>query len=115
MRTNTFHRTVFRRQEQLIANRIHHYRITNLRNAVTFQGAAPDPVMHIVASDGRILTENDDFTGLASEIIFIPMASEPATVIIRAFNTKRLDCVISKKVSTVHRQLPWRQISSFGE
>lgn len=85
---SVFHRIVFRRTEALIAGRIHHYRITNLRNLFIFQSAAADPVMHIVAPNGDILAENDDFTGLASEIIFTPTVSGPATLIIRAFSTK---------------------------
>lgn len=72
----------------LIAGRIHHYRITALRNLHSFQGAAADPVMHIVAPNGAILAENDDFAGMASEIIFTPTMSGPATLIIRPFSAK---------------------------
>jgi hypothetical protein len=85
---DVFHRLVFRRTEMLIGGRIHDYRITGLANLYTFQGAAADPVMHIVAPDGTILAENDDFNGPASEIIFTPAASGPATLIIRPSNTK---------------------------
>lgn len=85
---DVFHRFVFRRTEMLIGGRIHHYRITGLRNLYTFQGASADPVMHIVAPDGTVLAENDDFTGPASEIIFTPATSGPATLIIRPFSTK---------------------------
>ncbi len=86
--SNVFHRFVFRRTESLIAGRIHHYRIARLRNLFQFQGAAADPVMHIVAPNGTILAENDDFTGMASEIIFTPTTSGPATLIIRPSSTK---------------------------
>lgn len=85
---DVFHRFVFRRTESLIAGRIHQYRITNLRNLFAFQGASADPVMHIVAPDGTILAENDDFNGAASEIIFTPATSGPALLIIRPFSTK---------------------------
>jgi hypothetical protein len=85
---NTFHRIVFRRPEVLQAGRIHHYRITALRDLFIFQSAAADPFMHIVAGNGDIVAENDDFTGLASEIIFTPALSGPVTLIIRGFSTK---------------------------
>jgi hypothetical protein len=85
---DVFHRFVFRRTESLIAGRIHQYRITNLRNLYPFQGASADPVMHIVAPNGAILAENDDFNGAASEIIFTPATSGPAMLIIRPFSTK---------------------------
>jgi hypothetical protein len=83
-----FHRVVFRRTENLVAGRIHHYRITNLRDLFIFQSAAADPVMHIIDANNDIVRENDDFSGLASEIIFTPTVSGPVTLIIRAFSTK---------------------------
>ena len=71
------------------AGRIHHYRITRLRRLYQFQGAAADPVVHIVDPTGAILAENDDFGGmLESEIIFTPTTSGPATIIIRPSSTK---------------------------
>jgi hypothetical protein len=85
---SVFHRFVFRRFESLVAGTIHHYRVTNMRNLFIFQSAGADSVMHIVAPNGDVLAENDDFTGLASEIIFTPTVSGPATLIIRAFSTK---------------------------
>jgi hypothetical protein len=85
---DVFHRFVFRRTEMLVAGQIHQYQITSLRNLYSFQGASADPVMHIVAPDGTILAENDDFNGAASEIIFTPKTSGPATLIIRPFSTK---------------------------
>jgi hypothetical protein len=85
---SVFHRFVFRRFEPLVAGTIHHYRIRNLHNLCIFQSAAADPVMHIVAPNGDVLAENDDVTGLASEIIFTPTVSGPATLIIRGFSTK---------------------------
>ena len=87
--SNVFHRFVFRRTDMLIAGRIHHYRIARLRRLYPFQGAAADPVMHIVDPTGAILAENDDFGGmLESEIIFTPTTSGPATIIIRPSSTK---------------------------
>jgi hypothetical protein len=85
---SVFHRFVFRRTESLVAGTIHHYRITNLHNLFIFQSAAADPVMHIVDANDNIIAENDDFTGLASEIIFTPAVSGPVTLIIRGFSTK---------------------------
>jgi hypothetical protein len=94
---DVFHRFVFRQTDALIADRIHHYRIAGLRNLYMYQGASADPVMHIVAPDGAILAENDDFMGPASEIIFTPAISGPATIIIRAFSTKTPGaCVLEK-------------------
>jgi hypothetical protein len=74
---DVFHRLVFRRTEMLIGGRIHDYRITGLANLYTFQGAAADPVMHIVAPDGTILAENDDFNGPASESSSPPLHPVP--------------------------------------
>jgi hypothetical protein len=88
--SNVFHRFVFRQTDMLIAGRIHHYRIRRLRRLYAFQGAAADPVMHIVdPATGAILAENDDFGGmLESEIIFTPTTSGPARIIIRPSSTK---------------------------
>ena len=94
---NVPHRFVYRRTQQLLAGRRHQYRITNLRNLYPFQGAAADPVMHIVDPNGTILAENDDFNGLASQIIFTPATNTAATLIIRPFTTKTPGaCVLEK-------------------
>src|SRR4029450_9032281 len=105
---DVFHRLVFRRTEMLIGGRIHQYRITGLANLYTFQGAAADPVMHIVAPDGTILAENDDFNGPASEIIFTPAASGPATTIIRPSNTKTPGVCNLLRASTACLRHRWR-------
>ena len=112
---SVFHRFVFRLPDTLIAGRIHHYRCTNLRPVFIFQSAAPDTVMHIVAGNGDILAENDDFTGLASEIIFTPTVSGPATVIIRGFSTKTPGfCDLEKGLDGAAPTLLSRDVLFFG-
>ena len=112
---SVFHRFVFRLTDNLVAGRIHHYRCTNLRPVFIFQSAAPDTVMHIVAANGDVLAENDDFTGLASEIIFTPAVSGPVTVIIRGFSTKTPGfCDLEKGLDGAAPSLLSRDVLFFG-
>ncbi|MCA1600202.1 MAG: hypothetical protein LC776_00680 [Acidobacteria bacterium] len=112
---SVFHRFVFRRTETLVAGTIHHYRCTNLRPVFLFQSAAPDTVMHLVDANNDVIAENDDFTGLASEIIFTPTASGPVTLIIRGFSTKTPGfCNLEKGLGGGVPQLLDRDVLFFG-
>jgi|Tabmets5t2r1_1033131.scaffolds.fasta_scaffold04871_4 hypothetical protein len=85
---SVFHRYVYRRYELLNAGTTYHFITRNLRDVFIFQSAAADPVMYIVDPNNDIVAYNDDYTGLASEIIYTPNTTAQCRLIIRAYTTK---------------------------
>jgi hypothetical protein len=85
---SVFHRYVYRRYEQLDAGTTYHFQTRNLRDVFIFQSAAADPVMYIVNETNDIVAYNDDYTGLASEIIYTPTTTAQYRLIIRSYTTK---------------------------
>jgi len=79
------HTYVYRRDVSLQANTTYHFQTRNLR---PLTWANPDPVMYLVR-DNKIAAFNDDYTGLASEIIYTPPLEGTGTykLVIRAYAT----------------------------
>jgi hypothetical protein len=79
------HSYVYRRDVSLQAGTTHHFLTRNLQPVTS---ANPDPVMYLVRVPGNdIVAFNDDYTGLASEIIYTPTATENCRLVIRAYAT----------------------------
>jgi hypothetical protein len=77
------HSYVYRRDVSLQAGTTYHFLTRNLQPVTS---ANPDPVMYLVRGND-IVAFNDDFTGLASEIIHIPTATDLYRLVIRAYAT----------------------------
>jgi hypothetical protein len=77
------HSYVYRRDVNLQAATIYHFQTRNLRPLTS---GNPDPVMYLVRGND-IVAFNDDYTGLASEIIFSPSVTDSYKLVIRAFTT----------------------------
>jgi len=77
------HSHVYRRDQALQAGTTYHFLTRNLRPLTS---ASPDPVMYLVRGND-IVAFNDDYTGLASEIIYTPTATDNYRVVIRAYAT----------------------------
>ncbi|MEO8678858.1 MAG: hypothetical protein ABI665_07420 [Vicinamibacterales bacterium] len=75
---------VYRRNFTLTAGSTHHFQTRNLRPVSG--GANPDPFMYLLLNN-TIVASNDDYTGLASEIIYTPATAGTYKVIIRAYTT----------------------------
>ncbi len=71
---------VYRRDFVLTAGRTYHFQTRNLT------GAGADPFMYLLRNN-TIVASNDDYSGLASEIVFTPTATGSYRVIIRAYTT----------------------------
>lgn len=77
------HSYVYRRYVSLQAGTTYHFQTRNLRPLTS---ASPDPVMYLVRGN-EIVAYNDDYTGLASEIIYTPTATDTYRLVIRAYTT----------------------------
>ncbi len=77
------HSHVYRRDVSLQAGTTYHFLTRNLQRLTS---ANPDPVMYLVRGND-IVALNDDYTGLASEIIYTPTATDTYRVVIRAYTT----------------------------
>jgi hypothetical protein len=77
------HSYVYRRDVYLQAGSIYHFQTRNLR---PLRSGNPDPVMYLVQGND-IVAFNDDYVGLASEIIFTPKVNDTYKIVIRAFTT----------------------------
>jgi hypothetical protein len=77
------HSYVYRRDESLQAGTTYHFQTRNLQPLTS---ANPDPVMYLVRGND-IVAFNDDYTGLASEIIYTPTVADTYRLVIRAFTT----------------------------
>ena len=77
------HSHVYRRDVSLQAGTTYHFLTRNLQPATS---ANPDPVMYLVRGND-IVGFNDDYTGLASEIIYTPTATDTYRLVIRAYTT----------------------------
>ena len=77
------HSYVYRRDVSLQASKTYHFLTRNLRPVTS---ANPDPVMYLVRGHD-IVAFNDDYTGLASEIIYTPPETGTHRLVIRAFTT----------------------------
>ena len=77
------HTYVYRRDVSLQANTTYHFQTRNLRPQTW---ANPDPVMYLVRGN-EIVEFNDDYTGLASEIIYTPPEDGTHKLVIRAYAT----------------------------
>ena len=77
------HSYVYRRWVSLQAGTTYHFQTRNLRPLTS---ASPDPVMYLVRGND-IVGFNDDYTGLASEIIYTPTATDTYRLVIRAYTT----------------------------
>ena len=77
------HSYVYRRDVSLQAETTYHFATRNLRPLTS---ANPDPVMYLVQGND-IVAFNDDYTGLASEIIYTPEAAGSYRLVIRAYAT----------------------------
>ena len=77
------HSHVYRRVRTLQAGTTYHFLTRNLQPLTS---ASPDPVMYLVRGND-IVAFNDDYTGLASEIIYTPTDTDSYRLIIRAYST----------------------------
>lgn len=77
------HSYVYRRAVSLQAGKTYHFLTRNLQRV---NYANPDPVMYLVRGND-IVAFNDDYTGLASEIIHIATAEGLYWLVIRAYAT----------------------------
>jgi hypothetical protein len=77
------HSYVYRRNVTLQAGTTYHFQTRNLTSGWF---GRPDPVMYLVRGND-IVGFNDDYTGLASEIIYTPTVPDTYKIIIRAFTT----------------------------
>jgi hypothetical protein len=77
------HSHVYRRDVSLQAGTTYHFQTRNLQPLTS---ANPDPVMYLVRGND-IVAFNDDYTGLASEIIYTPTAADTYRLVIRAYAT----------------------------
>jgi hypothetical protein len=77
------HSYVYRRDVSLQAGTTYHFPTRNLRPLTS---ANPDPVMYLVRGND-IVAFNDDYVGLASEIIYTPMVTDTYRLVIRAYTT----------------------------
>jgi hypothetical protein len=77
------HSHVYRRVVSLQAGTTYHFQTRNLGSGWF---GRPDPVMYLVRGND-IVAFNDDYTGLASEIIYTPTATDTYRVVIRAYAT----------------------------
>lgn len=77
------HSYVYRRAVSLEAGKTYHFLTRNLQPVTS---ANPDPVMYLVRGND-IVAFNDDYTGLASEIIHIATAKDLYWLVIRAYAT----------------------------
>jgi hypothetical protein len=77
------HSHVYRRDELLQAGTTYHFQTRNLQPLTS---ANPDPVMYLVRGNDIVMF-NDDYTGLASEIIYTPTVADTYRLVIRAFTT----------------------------
>jgi hypothetical protein len=112
---SVFHRYVYRRYEQLDAGTTYHFQTRNLRDVFIFQSAAADPVMYIVNDTNDIVAFNDDYTGLASEIIYTPTVTALYRLIIRAYTTKTPGyCDLYRGVSGAPPNLVESDVLFFG-
>ena len=78
------HSYVYRRSVGLQAGTTYHFQTRNLGS--WFNGPNPDPVMYLVQGTD-IVEYNDDYTGLASEIIYTPTQTDTYRLVIRAYAT----------------------------
>jgi len=81
-----YHSYVYRRWENLDAGRLYHFETRNLRKIYSLFQANPDPVMYLVRGN-EIVARNDDYSGLASSIIYSPTISGSYLLMIRAYRT----------------------------
>jgi hypothetical protein len=77
------HSYVYRRDMSLQAGTTYHFLTRNLQPVTS---ANPDPVMYLVRGN-EIVAFNDDYTGLASEIIYTPTVADSYRLVIRAYAT----------------------------
>ena len=77
------HSYVYRRDVSLQADTTYHFQTRNLRPLTS---ANPDPMMYLVRGND-IVAFNDDYTGLASEIIYTPAETDSYRLVIRAYAT----------------------------
>jgi hypothetical protein len=77
------HSYVYRRYVPLQAGSTYHFLTRNLQSVTS---ANPDSVMYLVLGND-IVAFNDDYTGLASEIIFTAKATDTYLLVIRAYAT----------------------------
>jgi hypothetical protein len=77
------HSYVYYRDISLEAQRTYHFLTRNLRPSTS---ANPDPVMYLVRGND-IVAVNDDYTGYASEIIYVPTVTGSHRLVIRAYTT----------------------------
>lgn len=77
------HSHVYRRVRTLQGGTTYHFQTRNLQRLTS---ANPDPVMYLVRGND-IVAFNDDYTGLASEIIYTPTDTDSYRLIIRAYST----------------------------
>jgi len=77
------HSYVYRKDVGLLAGTTYHFQTRNVRSGWF---GRPDPVMYLVRGND-IVGFNDDYTGLASEIIFTPTVADTYRLVIRAFTT----------------------------
>ena len=77
------HSYVYRRYVSLQAGTTYHFLTRNLQPATS---ASPDPVMYLV-QDNKIVAFNDDYVGLASEIIYTATVTGVHLLVIRAYAT----------------------------
>ena len=77
------HSYVYRRDVSLQADTTYHFQTRNLRPLTS---ANPDPMMYLVRGND-IVAFNDDYTGLASEIIYTPTETDSYRLVIRAYAT----------------------------
>ncbi len=78
------HSYVFRCPLQLQAGTQYHFQTRNLRS--WFNGPNADPVLYLVQGTD-IVDYNDDYNGLASEIIYTPTQTGTHTLVMRAYAT----------------------------
>jgi hypothetical protein len=77
------HSYVYRRDVSLQAGTTFHFQTRNLRS---LGFGNPDPVMYLVRGND-IVAFNDDYVGLASEIIYTPTVTGTYKLVIRAYTT----------------------------
>ena len=77
------HSYVYRRDLSLQAGTTYHLQTRNLRPLTS---ANPDPVMYLVRGND-IVAYNDDYAGLASEIIYTPTVTDVYRLVIRGYST----------------------------
>jgi hypothetical protein len=77
------HSHVYRRVMSLQAGTTYHFQTRNLQPLTS---ANPDPVMYLVRGSD-IVAVNDDYTGLASEIVYTPTVGGNHWLVIHAYST----------------------------